>query len=316
MINEKFLFDSKLNTALEDLITEANEKLILISPYIDLAPRIKSALNSQLEKKDPNFELKVLFGKDGMSRLKKQYRSQKLQESMRYLMTFPNVEIKCEPLLHAKYYRNDYHVLFSSMNLYDYSAKVNIEFGILEEYASKGALRRAGDFLESKINDTAGALGEKVLGKTKEMDPIEKFEKIFNEAETVYKSKAILEDKKDLTSKAIGYVGYQRQSISGTKIKVDKLSEIFSSIDSNPPKEKVKTYDKTNVNSKRLVSATVLGKSKDLNYKAVIEQLASNGMVSKDGKQLLEKGKGAGIETKSSENGEWLVYPEDLLDKI
>lgn len=71
MINERFLFDSKLNTALEDLITEANEKLILISPYIDLAPRIKSALNTQLEKKDPNFKLEVLFGKDGMSKTKK-----------------------------------------------------------------------------------------------------------------------------------------------------------------------------------------------------------------------------------------------------
>lgn len=235
---------------------------------------------------------------------------------MLYLMKFPNVEIKFEELLHAKYYRNDYHVLYSSMNLYDYSAKVNIEFGILDEYASKGALSRVSDFLENKINDTSEAVGSKVFGKSKELDPIEKFEKIFNEAETVYKSKAVLIDKQDLTSKAAGLLGIKRKAISDVKILDDKLSAICYNTDSNLPKEKAKTYSKTRENSTKLVSATVLGKIKDLNYKAVIKQLASKGTVSQDGKQLLEKGKVFGIEVKSSEKGEWLVYPEDLLDKI
>lgn len=317
MTKEEFLFDSNLNTAIENLISEAKEKLVLISPYIDLAPRVRSALQEQLDKKNPNFKLEVLFGKDGLSQLKKE-RKPKLKESLKYFMQFPNVEIKFNESLHAKYYRNDYHVIFSSMNLYDYSSKVNIEFGILREYSSKGMLNKMGDFVSNKIAETADSINENVMGTSKNLDPIKKFERIFNESETLYKSKAKLKEKSGIFNKASGAIGIKQYELVDKKIKIDKLSEIVSS---SPKKVITPTiYKAQRVDAKKptsnLVSATVLGKPKGLNYKAVVAMLIDKGLIQKDGKSATDAGKKHGIEMKSSDKGEWLVYPEDLLGKI
>jgi hypothetical protein len=44
----KFLYDSNLNSELENIIREAEEYIFLISPYIKLHPRIKSPLARSL----------------------------------------------------------------------------------------------------------------------------------------------------------------------------------------------------------------------------------------------------------------------------
>ncbi len=44
----KFLTDSQLNSALEEIFKSAYEQLLLISPYIKLHDRLKSILKSKL----------------------------------------------------------------------------------------------------------------------------------------------------------------------------------------------------------------------------------------------------------------------------
>jgi hypothetical protein len=51
-------------------------------------------------------------------------------EDLDYFKSFPNISIIYEPRLHAKSYINDSEGIIASMNLYDYSAENNIEYGL------------------------------------------------------------------------------------------------------------------------------------------------------------------------------------------
>lgn len=51
-------------------------------------------------------------------------------EDLDYFKSFPNVSIIFEPKLHAKSYVNEYEGIITSMNLYDYSAENNVEYGV------------------------------------------------------------------------------------------------------------------------------------------------------------------------------------------
>lgn len=50
-----------------------------------------------------------------------------------YFMKFLNISVVYVPTLHAKYYGNEQKGVISSINLYDYSFKNNIEFGVFSE---------------------------------------------------------------------------------------------------------------------------------------------------------------------------------------
>ncbi|WP_010521177.1 phospholipase D family protein [Aquimarina agarivorans] len=127
----KFLKGNDLNAALENFFVSAHDHIILISPYIKLHDRYKSALLTHLKK--PEIQLTVLFGKneDDISKSMK-------QEDFEFFKQFPNVEIRFEKRLHAKYYANDSKAMLTSMNFYGFSQNNNIETGILMEKSLKG----------------------------------------------------------------------------------------------------------------------------------------------------------------------------------
>lgn len=126
-----FLSGSRLNTALEEIFHRADFELILVSPFISLHPRLKDILKRRKE----NYELEIvlLYGKEGEGHFAN--KSMK-KDDLLFFMEFPNISIYYEERLHAKYYANDYDMLLSSMNLYDYSINNNIEFGILVKSTS------------------------------------------------------------------------------------------------------------------------------------------------------------------------------------
>src|SRR5947207_8991421 len=108
-----FLTGNELNTQLGNLFEYANEYLILISPYIKLHDRYASALKAKRE----NYDLKIIvvFGKneDDFSKSMK-------QEDFNFFKDFPNIEIRYEKRLHAKYYANENSAILTSMNLYNF----------------------------------------------------------------------------------------------------------------------------------------------------------------------------------------------------
>lgn len=127
----QFLTDSALNAALERILREAEEQLILISPFIKLHDRLQALLKQRLN--DDKLFIQVVFGKNKENPSKSMSRGE-----LEFFMQFPNIEIKYEARLHAKYYTNDKEGLITSMNLYDYSQDNNIESGILTSVSTLG----------------------------------------------------------------------------------------------------------------------------------------------------------------------------------
>jgi len=126
----EFITENDLNSALSDIFETADYELIVISPYIKLHERIKSILKTKL--KNPDLSITVVFGKNENNVSKSMSKN-----DFEFFKQFPNIQIRHEKRLHAKLYSNDYDVLITSMNLYDYSQDTNIESGIIGSTSDK-----------------------------------------------------------------------------------------------------------------------------------------------------------------------------------
>lgn len=120
----KFLTGNKLNSELSHLLEKADETIILISPFIKLHDRYASILRTK--KENPKIEIKVVFGKneDDLSKSMK-------KEDFDFFKEFPNIQIRYEKRLHAKYYASESSAILTSMNLYSFSQDNNIEAGVM-----------------------------------------------------------------------------------------------------------------------------------------------------------------------------------------
>lgn len=67
------------------------------------------------------------------------------QNDFEFFKKFPNVSIIYVPTLHAKYYGNESKGVITSINLYDYSFKNNIEFGVFAEVRLLDRFRTTAD---------------------------------------------------------------------------------------------------------------------------------------------------------------------------
>jgi len=144
----KFITGNELNLELEKLFEKAEEYLLLMSPYVKLHTRFESALKTK--KNLDRLKLIVVFGKN------EQNPSKSINSNdLRFFQDFPNVEIRYEKNLHAKYYASEKSAIITSMNLYDYSQNNNIESGILMENSFiKGF---------SSLDEQAGTYFERVI---------------------------------------------------------------------------------------------------------------------------------------------------------
>jgi phosphatidylserine/phosphatidylglycerophosphate/cardiolipin synthase-like enzyme len=116
----KFLNTTGVSYHLEELIKGTKDKLILISPYLQLSERIKEHLtNLNIQKKD----IRIV------------YRENKLQpEENNWLESQIGIRTSLCKNLHAKCYINENEAIITSMNLYEFSQQNNNEMGI---YISK-----------------------------------------------------------------------------------------------------------------------------------------------------------------------------------
>ena len=80
----KFLTGNELNSELEKLFEQAEEQIILISPYIKLHDRFASTLRTK--KENSKLEIIIVFGKneEDLSRSMK-------QEDFNFFKDFPNI---------------------------------------------------------------------------------------------------------------------------------------------------------------------------------------------------------------------------------
>lgn len=295
----KFLFDNQLIAALEKLIRDAKHELFLISPYIDLDNRIKDALREKINLKD--FELKVLFGKNGQNHLKSIN-----AESLVFLKQFPNIEIRHNERLHAKFYINDHHYLMTSLNLYNYSLANNIEIGLLGEYASKGIVGR---FLESgveKISEETNKLKDNIFGISKdEVDPLKKLDLIYNDSEVIYKTKPILVEETGIK----GIFGGKK--MTGFNVESETINDKPRYPAKNVKIEITESIKKFEVKtSSKKLSASQLAKSMRVSQNEITALMSKKGLI-KDNK-ITDIGARKGLEMKTYMGNQYIAYPDDL----
>lgn len=295
----KFITGKELAEEVYDIIHDAKKQLLILSPYVKLDGYFKKLFSKH--KNNSELHIIVAFGKNPRN----PERSLK-SEDLQYFMDFPNVSVIFIPTLHAKYYANEKKGIVTSINLYDYSFKNNVEFGVVSESKLIGG---------SAIDKDAWESSMKVL---KEGQAIfirrPNYKKKFWVAKDYLGSNTILDLTQDL--------------LSGREFKKHNVFEFMekSFIDGTIEQERISREDFERENTvhfassqpikpkTKLLSATNLGKIKGKPYAEVIQVMIQKGyIVDKDTISVV--GVNMGIQYKENAKGnKWIVYPESMAE--
>jgi len=112
----KFLNTSGTNYYLEELIKNASDRLILISPFLKLNDRIKELLE---DKNRLKIDVRIVYGKSELQ-----------PEEINWLKELTFVRTSFCKNLHAKCYLNESSCIITSLNLYEFSQINNNEMGV------------------------------------------------------------------------------------------------------------------------------------------------------------------------------------------
>ncbi len=112
----KFLTTHGISYRIENIITNAKDKLVLVSPYFQLSKnffeRLRDADNRGLK-------TVIIFGKSDLN-----------EKAKSDLIKLKNIQIYFSENLHAKCYFNENEMVLASMNMYEYSENNNREMGV------------------------------------------------------------------------------------------------------------------------------------------------------------------------------------------
>lgn len=134
----KFLTGKDLDDAICDIIWDTERTLLIVSPYIKLDDYFKKLFDKH--ENNPKIHLILVFGKN-----EKAVKKSMSKVDFDYFKKFLNVSIIYVPNLHAKYYGNEKKGVITSINLYDYSFKNNIEFGVFRERSIRDNFTQSAD---------------------------------------------------------------------------------------------------------------------------------------------------------------------------
>lgn len=154
----KFLNTSATSYFLEELIKNAKERLILISPFLKLNDRIKELLE---DKNRLKIDMRIIYGKSELQ-----------PEEINWLKELRYVRTSFCKNLHAKCYLNEDNCIITSLNLYEFSQINNNEMGVLISRQEDAGLYK--DTFEEaqriiRVSEEMGFSSEKV---EKEISPI------------------------------------------------------------------------------------------------------------------------------------------------
>jgi hypothetical protein len=102
---------------LERIISEARERLVLVSPYLKVSRLLAERLHDADRSGVP---LTLVYGKEELR-----------DEERTALGRLSGLTAYFLPHLHAKCYANERHMVITSMNMYEFSEKTNREMGVL-----------------------------------------------------------------------------------------------------------------------------------------------------------------------------------------
>lgn len=116
----KFIDTTGVSYHLQQIINQAQDTLILISPYLKINERLRQSLE---DKDRMKIDIRVIYGKNELQ-----------PDQINWLRSLKFVRTSFCENLHAKCYLNEREAIITSMNLYDFSQVNNQEMGI---YVSK-----------------------------------------------------------------------------------------------------------------------------------------------------------------------------------
>jgi len=122
----KFITGESLENAVYEIIWKAKSNLLIVSPFIKLDDYFKRLFDNHIN--NPKLHILIVFGKN-----EKEINKSLSKDDFDYFKKFLNISIVYVHNLHAKYYGNEKKGVITSINLYDYSFKNNIEFGVYSE---------------------------------------------------------------------------------------------------------------------------------------------------------------------------------------
>ncbi len=117
----EFLDTQGVSYYLKKLINNSNDKLYLISPYLQLNNQLKLSLE---DRHKFSIDIIIIYGKV----------SDINPDDSNWLQSMPGIKLLFHKDLHAKCYFNEKEAIITSMNLYMFSQQNNVEMGI---YISK-----------------------------------------------------------------------------------------------------------------------------------------------------------------------------------
>jgi phosphatidylserine/phosphatidylglycerophosphate/cardiolipin synthase-like enzyme len=112
----EFLDTTAISYHLEKLLKTARRRLVLISPYLKLRPRIRQLIEDATR---VGVKVQVVYGKKEQC------------DEVERLKTLNGVDVTFCKNVHAKCYLNEEFGIVTSLNLYDFSQANNQEMGIL-----------------------------------------------------------------------------------------------------------------------------------------------------------------------------------------
>ena len=124
----KFLTTTGLSYHLEQLIKNAKERVILISPYLKVNDRLRELLEDRDRLK---LDVRIVYGKNELQ-----------PDESEWLKDRRSIRLSFCKSLHAKCYMNEEEAIVTSMNLYEFSQVNNNEMGIYVTRSSDPELFR------------------------------------------------------------------------------------------------------------------------------------------------------------------------------
>ena len=112
-----FITTSAISHHLEELIKNASERVVLISPYLKLNDRVKELLE---DKNRFKIDIRIIYGKSELQ-----------PAEINWIKQLTYVRTSFCKNLHAKCYLSEDNCIITSLNLYEFSQVNNNEMGVL-----------------------------------------------------------------------------------------------------------------------------------------------------------------------------------------
>ena len=287
----RFLTGNSLNSELEKLFEKAENLILIISPYIKLHERFISTLKAK--KGSPEIEIVIVFGKneDNFSKSMK-------EGDFNFFKEFPNVEIRYEKRLHAKYYANETTAIITSMNLYSYSQDQNIEAGVL-----------------TNAPTMLGSLAKSLIENNLDNEAWNYFNRVVEQSELLFKRRPVYDEK---------LMGFAKQ-YKTSKTEIDNLSEFFAKLSrketmSTNKSVEVKLQDTiaTIINSENFLSTTALAKQLGISSKELFFKFEKLQWIERKNEDwiLTTLGKKQGGQVKKGQYGDYIAWPESVSNSL